>query len=76
MNSPKLLFCFRLCIDINWTDDLSHPCEHRCFTPNFTFTFAFVILKLINSEIILFRFALISVSMVSTKGGVSHHFGG
>ena len=47
-----------------WTDDLSHSCPHRYFTPNFTFAFAFVILKVTNSEMILFRFALISVSMV------------
>ena len=40
-----------------WTDDLSHSCPHRHFAPNFTF--AFVILKVINSEIILFRFAII-----------------
>ena len=33
--------------------------------PNFTFAFAFVILKVINSEIMWFRFALISVSMVT-----------
>ena len=32
--------------------------------PNLTLAFAFVILKIINSEIILFRFAFISVSMV------------
>ena len=37
---------------------------HVYFTPNFTFVFAFEILKDINSEIILFRFALIYVSMV------------
>ena len=45
-------------------DDTSHSCSHRDFTPNLTFAFAFVIQKVINSEIILFRFALISVSMV------------
>ena len=44
---------------INWTDDLSHSCPHRYFTPNYTFAFAFVILKVMNSEIILFRCALI-----------------
>ena len=33
-------------------------------TPYFTFAFAFVILKVINSEILLFRFALISMSMI------------
>ena len=38
--------------------------------PNFTFAFAFVILKVINLEIILFRFAIISVSMV-----FGHKFG-
>ena len=48
---------------MNWTDDLSHSCPHRYFTPNYTFAFAFVILMVINLEIILFRFALISVSM-------------
>ena len=36
----------------------------KYFTPNYTFAFAFLILKVINSVIILFRFALISVSMV------------
>ena len=46
------------------TDDTSHSCSHTNFTPNLTFAFAFVIQKVINSEIILFRFALISVSMV------------
>ena len=29
------------------------------FTPNYTFAFAFATLKVINSDIILFRFALI-----------------
>ena len=42
-------------IDINWNDDPSHSCPYRYFTPNFTF--AFVILKVIYSGIILFRFA-------------------
>ena len=46
------------------TDDHSHSCSHRYFTPNFTFAFAFVILDLINLEIVLFRFTLISVLMV------------
>ena len=41
-----------------------HSRPHRYFTPNFTFAFAFVFLEVINSEIILLRFALISVSMV------------
>ena len=63
INSPKILFRFRFRIDINWTDDLSHSCPHRYFTPNFTFAFAFVTLKVINSEIILFRFGLVSVSL-------------
>ena len=58
---------FRFRTDINWTDDLSHSCPHRYFTPNFTFAFAFVILKVINSEIMLFRFALLSVSVVSKE---------
>ena len=62
MNSPKI--CFRFRIDINWTDDLSHSCPHRYFTPNFTFAFAIVIHQLNNSEIISFRFAFIAVSMV------------
>ena len=53
---------------INWTDDLSHSCPHRYFTLNFTFAFAFVSLKEFNSEIILFRFALISVSIRSRPG--------
>ena len=67
INSLKIFFRFRFRTDINWTDDLSHSCSHRYFTLNFTFAFAFVILKVINSEIILFRFALISVSMVSNS---------
>ena len=50
---------------INCADDLSHSFPHRYFTPNYTFAFAFVVLKVINSDIIVFRFALISVSMVS-----------
>ena len=37
------------------------------FTQDFTFAFAFVILKAINPEIMLFRFALMSVSMVTEK---------
>ena len=61
---PKIVVRFRFRIDINWADDLLHSCSHRGFNPNFTFAFAFVILKVINSEIILFRFALVSVSMV------------
>ena len=64
-NSPILFLRFRFRIDINWTDDLSHSCPQRHFTPNFTF--AFVILKVTNSEIILFRFALVSVSMVTSN---------
>ena len=34
------------------TDDTSHLCSHRDFTLNLTFAFAFVIQKVINSEII------------------------
>ena len=64
INSPKIFVRFRFRIDINWTDDLSHSYPHRYFTPNSTLAFAFVILKVINSVIILFRFALMSVSMV------------
>ena len=60
----KYVSLLRFRIDINWTDYLLHWCPHRYFTPNFTFAFTFVILKVINSEIILFRFALISMSMV------------
>ena len=56
---------------INLTDDLSHSCLHGYFTPNYTFAFAFVVLKVINSEIILFRFALISVSMVILRNKIT-----
>ena len=35
-----------------------------CVSRNLAFAFAFVLLKVIKSEMILFRFALISVSMV------------
>ena len=62
--SREYSFRFRFRMDIDWTDDLSHSCPHRYLIPNFTFAFAFAILKVINSEIILFRFALISVSMM------------
>ena len=65
-SSPKIVLRFRFRTDMNWADDLSHSCPHRYFTPKCAFAFAFVILKVINSEIILFRFALISVSMVSS----------
>ena len=62
---PQNVFlCFRFRIDIMWTDDLLHSCPHRYFTRNYTFAFTFVTLKAINSEIILFCFAIISVSMV------------
>ena len=68
-NSPKIFLRFRfriyILIILIGTDDLSHSCPHRDFTLNYTFVFACAILKVINSEIILFRFALISVSMVS-----------
>ena len=49
------------------TDDLSHSCPRRYFTLTFTVAFVFVILKVINSELILFRFAFISVSMVIAR---------
>ena len=45
------------------TDDISHSCLHRYFTPNFTFAFAFTILKVINSEIPLDRMDYISNSL-------------
>ena len=61
---PKYFVAFALALILIGTDDLSHSCSHAYFTPNFTFAFAFVILDLINSEIVLFRFASISVSMV------------
>ena len=70
---PRIFLCFRFCSDINWTDDLSHACPQRYFTPNFTFAFGFVILKVINLEVILFRFALISVSMVHTYIYIYEH---
>ena len=62
-------FGFAFALDIDWTDDLSHSCLHRYFTPNFNIAFAFAIPRVINSEIILFRFALISVSMVTAMIG-------
>ena len=58
----KYFFRFRFRFDINWTDDLSLSCPHRYFTLNFTFAFAFVTLTVINSEVILFPFALIAVN--------------
>ena len=61
---PKIFVRFRFRIAISWKDDLSHSCPYSYFTLNITFAFAFVIPKVINSEIILFRFASISVSMV------------
>ena len=54
---------------MNWADDLSHSCPHRYFTPNFTFAFAFVILKVTDLEIILFRFASNFVTMVGPSSG-------
>ena len=63
INSPNIIFHFRFRIDINGTYYLSLSCPHRYFTPNFTFALAFTIQKVINSEIILLRFALISVSV-------------
>ena len=61
---PKYFLAFAFVLILIGTDDVSHLCSHRYVTPNFTFAFAFVILKVINSEIILFRFAFI-LSMVS-----------
>ena len=63
----KYSFAFAFVMILIGADDLSHSCSYKHFTPNFTFAFAFVILKVIYSEIILFRFAFISVSMVWGK---------
>ena len=65
--NSQIFVRFRFRIDIIGTDDFSHSGPHRYLTPNFTFAFTFVILKVINSEKILFRFTLISTSMVSPK---------
>ena len=55
----KYFVAFAFVLIFAGTDDLLHSCSHRYFTPNSTFAFAFVILKVTNSEIIiLFRFAL------------------
>ena len=52
---PKYFIAFAFVLILLGTDALSHSCSHRHFTPKFTF--AFVRLKVINSDIILFRFA-------------------
>ena len=46
----KYFFAFAFILILIGTDDLSHSCPHRYFTPNFTFAFAFafVILKVIT----------------------------
>ena len=63
---PREYFvAFAFALILIGTDDALHSCSHRDFTPNLTFGFAFVIQKVINLEIMLFRFALISVSMVN-----------
>ena len=69
MNSSKIFLCFRFCIYtliklIGQIIFRIHV-DIDASPPNYTFAFAFVILKVINSEIILFRFALISVSIKS-----------
>ena len=43
--------------------------------PEFSFAFAFVTLRVINSEIVLSRFAFISVSMASSANIFSAKFG-
>ena len=58
---PKYFVAFAFVMILIGTYDLPHACSHRYFTLYFTFAFAFVILKVINSEIVVLRFALISV---------------
>ena len=41
----KMFFAFAFVLILFGTEDLSHACPHRYFTPNFTFAFAFLILK-------------------------------
>ena len=88
---PREYFvAFAFALILIGTDDTLHSYSHRHFTPNLTFAFAFVIQKVINSDIIWFRFALISVSMVCLNphlfnphlrhpkrdmSGLSWHFG-
>ena len=50
---PKYDVAFAFVLIFIGTDDLSLSSSHRYFAPNLTFTFAFVILKAINSDIIL-----------------------
>ena len=64
---PKFFGAVAFVLTLIGTDDLSHSCSHRYFTQNLTFAFVFAILKLSNSEIVSFRFALIFVSMVIPK---------
>ena len=62
---PKAyLFAFAFVLVLIGTDYFSHSGPRRYLTPNFTFAFASVIQKVINSEITLFRILVISVSMV------------
>ena len=70
---PKCFVAVAFVLVLIGTRLLSHSRSHRYFTPNFTFAFAFLILKLNNSEIVLFRFALFFVSMVhESKEGKYH----
>ena len=52
----KIIACMFVLMSIG-TDDLSHSCSHRYFTPNFTFASAFVTQNVFNSEVIVFHFA-------------------
>ena len=63
---PKYFVAFVFVLILIGTDDFFFALIFTwMLDPKFDFfAFAFVILKAINSEIILFRFALISVSMV------------
>ena len=48
---PREYFvAFAFALILIGTDDTSHSCPHRDFTPNLTFALAFVIQKVINSE--------------------------
>ena len=44
---PKYFVAFAFVLIFIAADDLSHSCSHTYFTPNFTFAFAFMILKVI-----------------------------
>ena len=68
--SPKYLFAFAFVLILIGTDDLPHSAPHRYLAPNLPFAFALVILKITNSEILLFHFALISVSMVGISAAL------